>query len=51
MDNSRIVAMDWWNKLSVDKKTSICNNHKELYCYPRHWQTLTGSEIEKLYNS
>ena len=46
----RRSAMSWWNKLSSGRKTQICDANTDLVGSIRRWETLTGSEIEKLFN-
>jgi hypothetical protein len=45
----RTKAMKWWNDLPSLQKTQLCDTNTELLGSPRRWETLTGSEIEKLY--
>jgi len=40
--------MYWWNNLASAAKTEICDTNTELIGGVRRWETLTGSEIEKL---
>lgn len=47
--NKRKEAMQWWNGLSSLRKTQICDTHTELIGSVRRWETLTGREIETLY--
>lgn len=47
---NRCCAMRWWNNLSSLTKTQICDTHTELIGSVRRWETLTGSEIEKLWD-
>jgi hypothetical protein len=42
-------AMKWWNPLCSARKTEICDTNTELVGSIRRWETLTGSEIEKLF--
>lgn len=44
----RSNAMHWWNNLASATKTQICDTNTELLGGVRRWETLTGSEIEKL---
>ena len=44
----RIDAMKWWNNLSSLTKTQICDTNTEVLGVVRRWETLTGSEIERL---
>ena len=44
----RIDAMNWWNNLSSLTKTQICDTNTEILGVARRWETLTGSEIERL---
>lgn len=43
-------AMQWWNGLSSLRKTQICDTNTELVGSVRRWETLTGREIEMLYD-
>ena len=43
-----IDAMNWWNNLSSLTKTQICDTNTEILGVARRWETLTGSEIERL---
>ncbi len=50
---NRGTVMIWWNKLSLEDQFYYCIQCKELFITnsaDRHPNTLTGSEIEKLYN-
>lgn len=49
MENSRQIAMKWWNSLASLRKTQICDTNTELIGSVRRHETLTGSEIEKLW--
>lgn len=42
--------MKWWNELSSLQKTQICDTNTEVLYGIRRWETLTGREIEMLYN-
>ena len=44
----RMDAMNWWNNLSSLTKTQICDTNTEILGVARRWETLTGSEIERL---
>lgn len=44
----RIDAMKWWDNLSSLRKTQICDCNIEILGVARRWETLTGSEIERL---
>ena len=44
----RIDAMKWWDNLSSLTKTQICDTNTEILGIARRWETLTGSEIERL---
>jgi len=44
----RSNTMQWWNSLTSATKTQICDTNTELLGSVRRWETLTGSEIEKL---
>ena len=52
MENNRKFAMSWWDRLSSNTKTKLCDRYKEhLAGNPRRWETLTGSEIESVYEN
>lgn len=46
---TREQAMQWWNEFSSLGKTRICDNNTEIVGSVRRWETLTGSEIEKIW--
>lgn len=48
--NKRQEAMKWWNNLSSAYKTQICDTNTELVGSVRRWETLTGREIEMLFD-
>lgn len=48
--SKRNIAMTWWNNLSSENKTNICNISTVLIGSPRRWESLTGREIEILYD-
>ena len=43
--------MEWWNTLSSAGRTRMCDIHTELVGSIRRWETLTGREIQMLYES
>lgn len=47
---SRDNAMAWWNNMLSAQKTRLCDTNTEIVGHVRRWETLTGSEIEKMYN-
>ena len=49
MEN-RELAMSWWNNISSLDKTQICDINTEIVGHARRHETLTGREIELLYN-
>lgn len=49
--SKREEAMQWWNGLSSLRKTQICDTNTELVGRVRKWETLTGREIEILYDN
>ncbi len=51
IDKKRHEAMIWWNSLSSLRKTQICDTNTELVGKIRRWETLTGREIEKLWQN
>jgi hypothetical protein len=46
----RQEGMKWWNNLSPACKTQICDTYTELVGSARRWETLTGREIEMLFD-
>ena len=48
--DERRKAIAWWNELSSLRKTQICDTHAEMVGVARRWETLTGREIEVLFN-
>ena len=47
---TRETAMKWWNKLSsLDNKKSDFKHNLALTYYNRPWNTLTGREIEYIW--
>jgi len=48
--HEREIAMNWWNNLAALQKTQICDTNTELVGSIRRWETLTGREIQMLYN-
>lgn len=47
----RRSAMEWWNTLSSAGRTRMCDTYTELVGSIRRWETLTGREIQMLYES
>lgn len=47
--NKRQEAMHWWNNLASLQKTQICDVNTELVGSVRRWESLTGREIETLF--
>ena len=47
----RHSAMEWWNTLSSAGRTRVCDIHTKLVGNIRRWETLTGREIQMLYES
>lgn len=45
----RQEAMTWWNNLSSLRKTQICDTNTILIGSGRRHETLTGYEIQSLY--
>jgi predicted nucleic acid-binding Zn ribbon protein len=50
MMTPRQEAMNWWNGLSSLEKTRLCDTRMELVGHHRRWESLTGREIELIYN-
>ncbi len=47
----RRIALEWWNNFSSAEKTRLCDINTELVGYPRRWESLSGSEIQKIYEN
>jgi hypothetical protein len=49
---NRKEALKWWNSMNLEQRfyKTIEHNHLILGDKTRHPDTLTGSEIEKIYN-
>lgn len=45
----RQEAMAWWNSLSSLRKAQYCDTSTQLIGKSRQWETLTGREIQILY--
>lgn len=43
--NDRQTCLHWWKSILDKDKQQLSN-----FYYKRNWESLTGSEIEKLYN-
>jgi hypothetical protein len=50
-ENIRISSMTWWNGLSSGGRTKMCDLYTELVGSVRRWESLTSSEIQKIYES
>lgn len=46
----RQKAIEWWNEISSAGRTRMCDIYTELVGSIRRWETLTGREIELIYN-
>jgi hypothetical protein len=46
----RVEALAWWISLSTEQRDKICKEDTELVGAPRKRQSLTGREIEIIYN-
>lgn len=46
MDSERVKAIAWWNNLTDNQKQNLCN----LYLDSRHFEAITGREIQIIYN-
>lgn len=44
------AVMEWWNNLASLRKTQLCDTNTEIVGHVRRHETLTRSEIEKIYN-
>jgi len=49
MNKKRKEAMEWWNEMSTTQKTGISDMNADVLGSNRHWESLTGREIEMLY--
>ena len=47
----RAIAMAWWNAFGGLSKTRLCDTHTEIVGSVRRHETLTGFEIQKLYDA
>lgn len=51
---TREIAMEWWNNLPDYATENVLTAGKHGLCFnyfkSRTWQSLTGREIEKIYN-
>lgn len=47
----RQIAMQWWNNLASLRKTQICDTNTEIVGHVRRWETLTGREIQEIYEN
>lgn len=50
-ENKREEAMFWFYGLSSLRKTQLCDTNTEIVGHVRRWETLTGREIEKIYEN
>ena len=49
MENTRELAIGWWNSLALLRKTELCNSYPQYLGYERNFETLTGREIELIW--
>ena len=47
--NNREEALKWWNSLASLRKTQLCDTNTDIAGSVRRWETLTGREIEKIW--
>ena len=47
----RRSAMEWWNGLASLRKTQLCDTNTELVGSVRRWETLTGREVQMIYEA
>lgn len=47
--SDRQIAMTWFNNKASLEKTRLCDNYTEIVGKVRRYETLTGSEIEKIW--
>lgn len=45
----RLRAMEWWLNKSSSIKTELCIIHGDIIGYDRGWKTLTGREIQMIW--
>lgn len=48
-ENKREEAMFWFYGLASLRKTQLCDTNTEIVGHARRWETLTGREIELIY--
>lgn len=48
---TRSQAIEWWNGLASLRKTQLCDTNTELVGSVRRWETLTGREVQMIYES
>ena len=52
MENNRKFAMSWWNRLSSNTKTKLCDRHKEHFEYGiNRWEMLLPEDIQTIYQN
>ena len=44
-------TMEWWNGLASLRKTQLCDTNTELVGRVRRWETLTGREVQMIYEA
>lgn len=49
--NKRVTAMNWWNDLSENHRQALCTIADQITGNDRHWESLTGREIEQLHRA
>ena len=47
----RRSAMEWWYGLASLRKTQLCDTNTELVGIVRRWETLTGREVQMIYEA
>lgn len=47
----RDIVMRWWSDMNSAQKTQICDTNTEIIGHVRRWETLTGNELEALYDA
>ena len=45
----RMKVMEWWHNLKPTEKQKICNDNQDILLGARIYDTLTGREIELVY--
>jgi hypothetical protein len=46
----RDLVMGWWDMMNSAQKTKVCDTNRDIVGTGSRWETLTGREIELLYD-